>query len=254
MISWQELTSYKKCEVAVLLGSGPSINSITQDQWNKIQTYDIWSMNNWIYHPSIVPHFYHLELKSYNFHIFKERLKAKKDAYAGCSFIIPDRPIKIKQGKGKIRVGLEHAILPHDRIYKYSLFVSPRKGSHNIRANRKLRNNCLTKVYDASISVVLELLYKFAYSRVYLFGIDLIDSRYFWTGGDPIYGRVHHQTNKSHEGKPPEQPHATAHMKDYIVDFNQRMMSPLSRNLYVGHTETLLYPDIPYCNILGDSS
>lgn len=245
-------------DIAVLLGCGPSINEISDQQWDVINKNDKWAVNNWLYHPTIVPTFYHVELKAYDFDLFKRRLTEKVDLYKDVHFIIPSiRTVKLvnKETGEKYRVGLDQAI-PYQcqYVYKYD-FAS--RGKHtmdvkekNINADYIIKSSSLTKSYDTSMTLVLEILYKMGYKRIYLYGIDLINSYYFWTGGDERYGEVHHQTNKQHEGKDPNLPHQTYKIKNFIVDFNKRHMMLKGRNIFVGHKKTMLYPEIEYKDIL----
>jgi hypothetical protein len=87
------------------------------------------------------------------------------------------------------------------------------------------------------------------YEEIIIFGIDLSNSYYFWSDGGKEFGETHHKWNKQHEGKDPAQPHATYKIKDFIVDFNERWMKPNGRSLYVGHKNTLLYPEVEFKDI-----
>ena len=58
----KSLWSKKKSNQAIFLGCGPSINDITDEQWRKIDSMDVWVSNNWYIH-DVVPDFYHLEVK-----------------------------------------------------------------------------------------------------------------------------------------------------------------------------------------------
>ena len=87
MNSIREIYKHKKSDIAIFLGCGSSINDITEEQWNIIADHDIWTSNNWLYHP-IVPNFYHVEVKSYNKEIWKKRKQEKGTSYKNVVFII----------------------------------------------------------------------------------------------------------------------------------------------------------------------
>jgi hypothetical protein len=95
--------------------------------------------------------------------------------------------------------------------------------------------------------MILELFYKFKYKKVIFFGVDMKDSRYFWTGRSE-YGETHCQTNKDHEGKDPNQSHNTAHTKNFIVWFSKERMKGIGE-FFVGHKDTLLHPDLKFLNV-----
>ena len=78
----ESLRSKKKSDQAVFLGCGPSINDITDEQWGKIDSMDVWTSNNWYIH-DVVPDFYHLEVKlhrngEYSAKKIKERKQKSK--------------------------------------------------------------------------------------------------------------------------------------------------------------------------------
>lgn len=231
----------KKSDQAVFLGSGPSINTITDEQWNKIiLEYDAWTVNNWVYHPWFVPDFYHIEVKWYDYELMQKRLLEKKDQYADVNFIFPmNKTIGMQDGR---RLPLHEVAFEGARKYHYAMRGRDHKRTHDpFNADYKMHPRVLTKSYDMSLTALFELLYKMGYKRIVLFGVDLDNSRYFWTGGDPIYGQVHHQTNKAHEGKDPNLPHNTHRIAEFIVDFQYRWMRPANRSIVVGHKKTALY-------------
>ena len=129
----------------------------------------------------------------------------------------------------------------HLRIFKrvHSIF----------NANYKPHPTVLMKSYDMSLTTIFDLLFKFGYSKIVTFGIDLSNSFYFWSSGDVKYGEVHHLTNKAHESKPPDRPHSTHRVLDFIIDFNERWMKKEDRELFVGHKDTTLYPHLKWIDV-----
>ncbi len=239
----EQLFAYKKSSTCVFLGSGASINNITKKQWTLIKKQDVWAVNNWVYHPFIVPDFYHVETKHYGYDILQKRFEEKIEAYKNTKFIFPrGKRIKFFNGTSK---RLCFVVPECMNIYEYEIKSRDPKRKHNpFNANYKIDSCYYTKSYDMSITTIFEILYLFGYKKIILFGVDLINSLYFWTGNDPKYGKVHHQTNKSHEGKNSNDPHATYKIKDFIIDFNERWMKPVGREIFIGHKKTLLYPDL----------
>jgi hypothetical protein len=232
---------------AIFLGSGSSINEITPEQWDVLKRFDLWTVNNWVYHPAIVPHFYHIEVKHYNYKLIQKRLKEKRYLYRDVNFIFPkDKTIRLLSRKGNHYI--RDVAKGFKNIFEYRGLVRNPKRTHNpFNANYIPDPVRLTKSYDMSLTAVFELMWKMNYERIVTFGIDLRDSYYFWTGGDTKYGKVHHQTNKAHENKPPAQPHATFLVKDFLIDFNRRWFRRHKKEgIFVGHISTALYPEIPW--------
>jgi len=239
--SLSELYQYKKSDICVFLGSGPSINKISSKEWVAIKKCDIWTINNWIYHPFIVPDFYHVEVKKYNYDILKRRFEEKHEIYRNVKFLFR---MKKKSGSNAAVVG--------NMPYKFGYSLKNRDQKRKMpvfNADYKINKDILTKSHCISITLLLELIYKMGYQMVVFYGVDLYDSRYFWTGGNSIYGEVHHQTNKEHENKDPNSPHTTYKIKDFIVDFHRRWMAPGKRRFVVGHKNTLLFPELEYVDI-----
>jgi hypothetical protein len=232
----------KNGDTIVLLGSGESLNDITKKQWDIILTKNVWALNNHIYHPFIVPNFYTYELKSYDFPIVKERFAEKWDKYKNVKYVLPNN-----------RIDYLKKALPNDgnnaTIYVYNYII---RGKHpklapeqKINANYDPNGNEFVKSYDASVNLMIDMFYKLGYNKIWLFGFDGGNSRYFWTGGDPIYGKVHHQYNKQHEHNDPNRPHnAAAASVDFIIDFNKRHMIPQGKEILIGSKKSILYPSL----------
>jgi hypothetical protein len=242
------IKKYVISECCVLLGSGSSINNITLEQWETLKRYDLFAVNNWVYHPFIVPNFYHIESKWYDYEILQNRLLEKRDLYKNTKFIFPEN--KIITLKSGFKKPLKDIVFDNAQIYTYKMKSrDPKRLTKTFNAEYSMDKNLLTKSYDMSLTLILELIYRMGYKYIILLGIDLINSYYFWTN-KPEYGQVHHQTNKEHEGKNPELPHATYNIKDYIISFNNYWMCPPEKSLLITHKETALYPYIPMVEIL----
>lgn len=238
LLGFEDLKKFKKSETCVFLGSGSSINRITPKQWGWILSQDVWTVNNWVYHPTIVPNFYHIESKWYDYWILHRRFEEKKKRYENCNFIFPDRKyIRFRDGS---REKLSDIVFKGAKKFTYNMIARDPKRTHEMfNANYKMKSNALTKSYDMSVTLLFEMMYRFGYVEITLFGVDLYNSYYFWTGR-PDCGEVHHQTNKAHEGKDPKLPHATAQIFQFIVDFNHRWMKPNKKEIFIGHEDTTL--------------
>lgn len=238
LLDFNDLKKFKKSDTCVFLGSGSSINKITPAQWHWIQSQDVWTVNNWVYHPKIVPNFYHIESKWYDYYILKRRFEEKKKQYADCNFIFPaGKYIRMKDDRREL---LSDIVFKGAKKFTYKAQARDPKRTHDIlTANYKMHPSLLTKSYDMSVTLMFEMMFKFGYKEITLFGIDLYNSYYFWTNR-PECGEVHHQTNKAHEGKDPKLPHATARIMQFIVDFNKRWMKKNKKEIFIGHEDTAL--------------
>ncbi len=234
----EKIYKHKKHDVATFLGSGPSINNITDEQWKIISDKtDVWAVNYWLYHP-FVPDFYHVEVKSYNRKSAKKTWASRSDDYKDCVFVI-----------NQDREYLLDIIGEKQYIYLYKMNKINRTQAPIIpKYMPETDPNVLTCNLISSVTMLMELMWRFKYEKVIFFGIDMTNSRYFWTG-KPEFGETHCQWNKDHEGRKPNAPHNTAHIKNFMVWFSQKRMAEFGGEFFVGHKDTGLYPDLRYIDI-----
>src|SRR5262249_36622754 len=64
-LSWVDLSQHRRSETLFILGSGPSINQISEERWRFIASHDSVGVNMWLYH-RFVPTFYVVESACYN--------------------------------------------------------------------------------------------------------------------------------------------------------------------------------------------
>jgi len=240
----KDIFDKKRTDTAIFLGSGPSINDITHEQWRAISKFDTWTVNNFLYHFYTAIDFYHVEVKHYNKAIWKERKAAHGDRYKHTNFIINKNP-----KRKKILVDI---IGEYGNIYEYNMHkVNLSKDPIVPKYKTPTDPNTLVCNLNSSVTMILELLYKFKYKKVIFFGVDMTSSEYFWSNGK--YGKTHCIFNKDHEkGKRATDPHSTSHIKNFMVWFSQQKMKEVGGQFYVGHKDTALYPDLEYFNILKE--
>lgn len=232
------LSKHKGSNTCILLGSGPSINNISDSHWERLKRHDLWTVNNWVYHPTVVPDFYHVETKWYGYEILKRRFDEKNILYRDCRFIFPWRKTITLKDETKHR--LKDVVFDGASKYEYRMQKRDPKRTHKVfSANYNFHPRLITKSYDMSLTSVFEMIYRMGYQRIVTFGVDLNNSLYFWTNR-PECGKVHHQTNKEHEGKNPDLPHATHRILHFILDFNSRHMKPHGREICCGHENSAL--------------
>ena len=236
---FSEIKTHISSDTAVILGSGSSVNDITNEQWEKLKTFDLWALNNWVYHPYIVPNFYHIETKLFDAEIVKERLNEKWEQYKNVVYLLPaTKPELVK-------------IIGHEeeaQLYEYS-YIKRELYKHCDAHYRIIPKGPIVRSYNASITALIDMIYKLSYKRIIFVGVDLYDSKYFWTGNDPIYGKVHMQWNKEDTGKGMNEKHQTHKISSFITSFNDIWMLPNNKEMFVMSKKSLLYPKIRYINI-----
>jgi len=221
LIDFKTLPDHKGSDVAFFLGCGDSINDITVEQWDIINENDVWTSNNFIYHP-FVPDFYHVEMKSGQpdwIKLWGKRKRQKGSEYDDVKFIV--------------NAGHCGHILPaigdHPQVFGY-----PRNVVKNNK-NAQRKDDMATHSNNASFTLVLDLLDKMKYDKTILFGVDLKRSTYFWTDTKE-FGKTHQNTNK---GLAKTAPHTTA---SRVPQFIKKVAKHWFRgSLYIGYKDSLLY-------------
>ena len=141
---------------AIFLGSGSSINQLDEKY---LKDKDIWTSNCFFFHPTIVPQFWHMEMKPHrNGPATIKALDEKKEIYKNVNWIV-----------NQTRPYLLQAIRPdwYENIHSYD--------------PNKVPVQC-----GASFTIILQIMAMMGYTKIYFSGVDLCDSRYFWTD-NPTY-------------------------------------------------------------------
>jgi hypothetical protein len=202
------LPKAKKNNQAIFLGSGPSILDIDEDFIQKLKNVDVWTSNSWIIHNKIIPDFYHVEVKAHRSGpIFKRLCKEKSDAYKDVNWIIDGTRVHLLEY-------VDPAVYPS--IYAYSKFYRQESsGEYQIHPQAVAVSN------NASLTVILDLMSRMNYEKIYFLGVDMYSSKYFWTD-NPDYDSVNIpdiiKTCKPDE-RAPDSNHPTQKLKDFIVEF-----------------------------------
>jgi hypothetical protein len=237
MIIQDELKKYKTSDICFVLGSGSSINEITTKQWEIISKYDTIGINSWVYH-DFVPSFYYIELKNSgnersDIKSFKYHYDKKKHLYTNTKFISIDKWFD----------NLQSILEDHEFIYGVAYNKRQNCDCEYGMDPKRLTHSC-----GASLSLIIELLYKMKYTKIVLLGVDLYNSGYFWTGNNSIQNTLI-QSNKN---KNFDENHSTYGMIDFVVEFNKKYMKTLNRvkrGIYIGTKNSALYKMVPYFDL-----
>lgn len=201
----------RKNKNAFFLGCGTSINTLTKNQQKNIQeNFDVWVSNNFMVHKDIVPDFYHVEIKHHrNGPLIQRLAHEKKEAYKDVSWIIDQTRAYILQ-----------YVSPND--YRHENFhIYPKIYRKENHGNYNPEENNVSVSCNASITVIIDIMSRMGYEKIYFLGVDMNDSRYFWSGNEDYKDVQMEDIVKS--CKPDERsidsPHPTMHMKDYLPEY-----------------------------------
>lgn len=204
-----DLLSRKKNNEAIFLGSGPSINDLSPSDWKKIKELDIWTSNNWYLH-DVVPDFYHLEVKmNRNFHFAKRLIRERKESLKDVNWILDSS-----------RNYLQNIVSPDffKNIFLYEKFY--RRQPHGYYTPQ---DNILQVTHIASLTVVLDAMYKMSYEKIYFCGVDLSSCEYFWTNNEQYdkYKIPALISSCKPDERPVDSPHSTFKTAEFIKEFGE---------------------------------
>jgi|2_EtaG_2_1085320.scaffolds.fasta_scaffold11933_2 hypothetical protein len=201
----------KKNNCAVFLGCGNSINTLTLDQEKFLSdNFDVWASNNFMVHNRIVPNFYHVEIKDHrNGPLVRRLSKQRSESYKDVSWIIDvTRPYILNY------------VSPED--YRHENFhVYPKAYRNENHGKYNPDINAVSVTGNASVSVIMDIMVRMKYDTIYFLGVDMNDSRYFWSDNKDYENVVMEDIVKTckPDERSPDQPHPTMHMKDFIPEF-----------------------------------
>ena len=205
-----KLPEKKKNNSAIFLGCGPSINSIDDEFKDKLDCLDVWSSNSWIIHNNIVPDFYHVEVKAHRSGpIFKRLCVDKAETYKQVNWLIDGT-----------RAHLLEYVRPdlYESIYAYPKFYRQEESGNYLP-----HPQAIDVSNNASLTVILDIMSRMNYEKIYFLGVDMYSSKYFWTD-NPDYEDVGIpdiiKSCKPDE-RPPDSNHPTQKLKDFIVEFGE---------------------------------
>tara|TARA_R100000234_G_scaffold40732_1_gene24405 strand:- start:12904 stop:13611 length:708 start_codon:yes stop_codon:yes gene_type:complete len=200
------LIDKKNSNEAIFLGCGPSINDLSDSDWQKIKKMDIWTSNNWFIH-DVVPDFYHLEVKMHRNGQFAKDMVAKKHGeYKDVNWILDiTRPYLFDIVRPDV----------YKNIFGYKKTYRGNDGNYT-PSEHMVQVSCM-----ASITIILDLMQKMGYDKIYFCGVDLYSSEYFWTNNDKyLHHKIPHliATCKPDE-RSPSDPHTTLKTAQFIKEF-----------------------------------
>ena len=204
------LPEKKKNNSAIFLGCGPSINLIDDEFKVKLESLDVWSSNSWIIHNNIVPDFYHVEVKAHRSGpIFKRLCAEKAVPYKEVNWLIDGT-----------RAHLLEYVRPdlYQSIYAYPKFYRQEESGNYLP-----HPQAIAVSNNASLTVILDIMSRMNYEKIYFLGVDMYSSKYFWTDNPDYEDTGIPDIIKSckPDERPPDSNHPTQKLKDFIVEFGE---------------------------------
>lgn len=256
-----------------ILGSGPTVNEYTQEEWNRIKENDSWGFNMWFCH-HFVPSTYITQAlreptedkeNSFAYNINKmltSMLEDQKELYMDRDFFIRGDSVnkhefhkttfgsrieKIIEKQvayyGEIPVSSTSSIAPDilfDKLFKFNFFHI----ENNIQAIPK---------FGSTITELITFGLMLGYKEIVLCGIDMNDGGHFYDKEEYFqkYPLLRKLSNINHtrttEGRH-EHMDTTIRpftIKDYIIALRDLAKDKFDAQVYVMSETSALYPEIP---------
>jgi hypothetical protein len=215
----------KNHKQAIFLGCGLSIKELTQENIKFINNnMDMWTSNSFLVHEELIPDFYHMEIKAHRNGPLVQRLaKKRSEKYKNVKWIIDQtRPYILNY------VTLND--YPQENFHIYSKYYRQEKNGQY-----RPKEDSVGVSVNASLTVIADIMVRMNYDTIYFLGVDMLDSRYFWTNNKK-YEHIEIddivKTVKPDERKP-DDVHPTYHLKDYLPEFfkyNEQRVVNLASN------------------------
>jgi hypothetical protein len=233
------------------LGSGPSINAITDQEWQHFAAYDTVGFNFWLFHP-FVPRFYFCEAIPQQsagkmFATFAEIARERATDYEGVDKYIMEIESADPPGtyplpelwRRDIRTVLTMPVAAR----------STEEISYGIEYLRRenffeAHNECFFKQLS-TLSFLIGFGAKLRYRRIVLCGVDLTTGGYFYQDADR-YPRW-----QNLQFVDPASPHPTASpllwrvpIQDVVYALKRQVLDVLGIELYVQSRDSALHPQV----------
>ena len=241
LISNLHLENLKRSDTLFILGSGSTINEITDEQWEVIGKHDSVGLNFWLLH-SFTPSFYvyeeHLDQERND--IFYVNLSRKISEYKHVPIIVKDVEYK----------GVSLGKIPDELKKNYYLsteIVIPDFDVQKVKKNLRfmLKIYCLInkkKIHvvpkkSGSLSYLMFMAFMMKYKKIVLCGVDLNNNKYFYDDMEVLKplneGHGQHPTNVGNEDNVP---------MELIIDMFNDFAKSYGVEIYCGNKKSALFP------------
>lgn len=233
---------FKRSETIFILGSGESINDITDEQWNYISKHDSFGMNKWPIH-DFIPTFYYTNYPRKKAHLYKylNSVKGSLRRYNKTVFFISfDRAT---------RRGMHPRVFPEFFPEQPQCCFYQYQQPIQLEGRKEFNKSDFesTLYYRGGMTLVLDLIDKLGYKNIILLGVDLINNVHFYDYHPKMRWQVHDGYQSSPEINK-HQLHATMLTKNgtrlpidkYLYAVNDLYFKSKGVNFFVGSGKSRL--------------
>ena len=256
-----DLSQVKSSDTVFVLGSGSSINGISEQRWDTIGRHDTIALNFWPVH-WFIPKIHLFEniyatddsdVERYErlFEAFQSLIRRRGDEYRSVTKIVSELH----------RLDRKQLILQVPEVFRPNLYIGHSAGvvarneNEFIAGLRYLQRQGIFAPgnhiawhfkYGGSVIAAMSLAVRMNYRRIVLCGVDLGMAEYFYQ--DPVL----YPESTNWEFAPRGEIHPTTRKLQWLLPsqnaiycFKQQVLDPASIELYVENRSSTLFPRIP---------
>lgn len=244
----------KKSDTLAILGSGSSINEISDEEFLFIRNIDSLGLGFWCYH-NFVPDFYMFEgVTGRSRWAWLKLIIDKAQDYKNTLFLCNIHGVYKNGSCSEFFLNLpsflRENIYPM-KIYHLAVFKKSKFKNRGIEKGFRRISSPLGPYvgFRSCLSAALGFAYFMRYKKIILYGVDLLNSKYFWAN----YSWIEPHTRTCH-GRNPKDKHSTVDgniykgIHEYIYYIEKEVFLPTGREIFVANKKSLLYPKIPLFN------
>lgn len=250
---------HKKSNTLFLLGSGPSINAISAEQWKHIAACDSLGWNFWLYH-EFAPTYYFFELSDVQSQraAFQNLLSMRSAAYAHTAVVMHDL---WQTDERTLRAGPSalpwHQLICFDQLshfYALHNIGVPGKTEADLRRHlvrwtwagmfRRAAHLWYLPKKRSSISMLILFALQCGYEKIVLCGVDFLTPAYFYD--DAKYDHLPRWTiERSDVHRTFDSKVNPLTIDKIIYALNDEVLKRKRVELYVGNPACPLHPNLP---------
>ena len=251
-----DINRFKRSERVFILGSGASVNDLTDQNLNHIRNCNSIGFNSWVAHP-LVPDIYFVEPPIVSLQIWKDwttLYEYKKDQYGKIPFVVNFKEWQHHLDKFPMsdlplasRINLYH-YAPFDLRLNNPILISLVLWYWGLCKSSKRSMDDL--IHQRATLATLIMFSLFAgFKEIVLVGVDLNDTAYFFETTDKKYDYkpVNVQTGTIHRTVDPtlDINNVSIPIDEYIYLLDRILLKPRRISLFVASDKSRLFPRIP---------
>lgn len=252
----QSIMEYKTSDTVFILGGGPSINHISESEWQHIGKHDSIGLNMWLVH-DFIPSFYLFQLSSKGSanETILNLLRDRVYEYADVPFLV--------RGSAFAKGEFDHEdsrlnLLKQQPVYfvnEYPIHsrcsIDPEMLYRYAEALGFLEHGSIARFvpkWRCSLGLLLSLVFQMGYDKIVLCGFDMQDGKHFWDSEE--YASMREYYNLPTESDTnlhtfTDESLSSNTVPRYVYTFRDWVSRKNGVQIFLMNKHSVLYPEIP---------